>query len=234
MELIDLDKATAYDQAITQSSANQKLLVCGTKQQCQHVIQGAAQSQQNINSIIQASKEIDVDSWFQTRKQRLNRGLVGLSTDNQGLEPINNGLKHIEGTWPESVNTSEELLFVLDKNGFGDDSSQFIQGIRLTVESPWAIPAYFNYGGWNDCPTPDVQCAVWRYWEEKYGAQIVGLSDDIVEAFVLNPPTNKDSAMQLAWEQFFYCTDIILQGSQSASNLAASLLNRKSWFFWWD
>ena len=51
---------------------------------------------------------------------------------------------------------------------------------------------------------------------------------------MLHPPTTRSAAYQLAWEQYIYCSDIVIQGTQTLSNLAASLLNAPIWFFWWD
>jgi hypothetical protein len=40
--------------------------------------------------------------------------------------------------------------------------------------------------------------------------------------------------MALAWEQYWYCLDIVDQGVGSVSALAATLLNSTYWYFWWD
>ena len=48
------------------------------------------------------------------------------------------------------------------------------------------------------------------------------------------PPVDKESAEKLAREQFIFCTDIVYQGTETIRNLAATLMNAKAWFFWWD
>ena len=40
--------------------------------------------------------------------------------------------------------------------------------------------------------------------------------------------------MDLAWEQYLYCQDIVVQGCETIANLAATLLNSPFWYFWWD
>ena len=55
------------------------------------------------------------------------------------------------------------------------------------------------------------------------------MSGDIVECAVTKPPTDRNAATILAWEQYWYCV-----GSESVSNLAATLLNLPYWYFWWD
>jgi hypothetical protein len=60
------------------------------------------------------------------------------------------------------------------------------------------------------------------------------MSGDVVECVVTKPPTDRNAATNLAWEQYWYCVDIVEQGCESVSNLAATLLNSPYWYFWWD
>lgn len=105
---------------------------------------------------------------------------------------------------------------------------------QISVSEPWEIPAKFKYGDWNECPKPEVHCALWRYWYKKFGAEIVGISHDVIEAKVSNPPKTKDEAMELAWAQYLYCNDIVDQGVETVANLAAILMGHENWYFWWD
>ncbi|WP_414650247.1 DUF4253 domain-containing protein, partial [Duganella sp.] len=34
--------------------------------------------------------------------------------------------------------------------------------------------------------------------------------------------------------QYLYCADIVDQGTESIEALAATLLNARVWYFWWD
>ncbi|WP_444913404.1 DUF4253 domain-containing protein [Microbulbifer sp. PAAF003] len=83
------------------------------------------------------------------------------------------------------------------------------------------MPSHFKYGGWNECPEAELHCAIWKYWQEKYGTQIVELSNDVIEAHITNPHKTKEGAMQLAWEQYLYCYDIVDQNLETISNLGA-------------
>jgi hypothetical protein len=98
----------------------------------------------------------------------------------------------------------------------------------------WQIPAYLKIGDWNSCPKPEEHCAVLRYWEDHYGAEVVGMSYDTFELQVARPPENRESALELAQEQFAYCPDIVWQGVDTIEALAANLLNGHVWYFWWD
>jgi len=47
------------------------------------------------------------------------------------------------------------------------------------------------------------------------------------------PPT-REAALELAREQYVYCSDIVDQGVQTLSALAAVLMQSAWWYFWWD
>jgi len=98
----------------------------------------------------------------------------------------------------------------------------------------WQIPAYLGFGNWNDCPPPEDHCALWRVWQERYDAHIIGVSHDVVEAVVRRPPTDRRGALELAHQQYVYCPDLVDQGMGEIELLAALLLRGTSWFFWWD
>ena len=82
--------------------------------------------------------------------------------------------------------------------------------------------------------SPRENCAAFRYWGEKYGAKIISITHDIVECTVERLPKDPEEALELAEEQYAYCTDLVDQGTGTLENLAASLLVSHTWFFWWD
>ena len=98
----------------------------------------------------------------------------------------------------------------------------------------WQVPAYLKVGSWNYCPEPEEHCAVLRYWADRYAAEIVGMSYDTFELQIGRPPENRESAIELAEEQYGYCPDVVDQGVETIEALAAALLNGHTWFFWWD
>ncbi|HYE63363.1 MAG TPA: DUF4253 domain-containing protein [Phycisphaerales bacterium] len=91
-----------------------------------------------------------------------------------------------------------------------------------------------GYGGWNDCPTPAAQGAMMRRWLERYGAEPVAIGRDTVECVVKRPPMTEEGSMELAWEHFLYCQDIIEQDTDTVGNLAGMMKGCPWWFFWWD
>src|SRR5262249_30768782 len=98
----------------------------------------------------------------------------------------------------------------------------------------WEIPAYLKFGAWNACPPPEDHVAVMKYWHGLYGAEVVSIASNTVEMFVARAPRSRKKALELAREQYLYCYDIVIQGTETIDNLAATLLNGKVWYFWWD
>lgn len=104
----------------------------------------------------------------------------------------------------------------------------------IELKEAWHFPAAMHFGGWNECPYPIDHCVFFEYWQKRFGAEIVAISGDTLECLVSRPPRTRHEAMDLAWQQFFFCEDNVLQGTLSVSALAAVLLDNEHWFFWWD
>ncbi|HYT91395.1 MAG TPA: DUF4253 domain-containing protein [Gemmataceae bacterium] len=98
----------------------------------------------------------------------------------------------------------------------------------------WEVPAFLMFGSWNACPHPEHHVAIMKYWHEQYGAEVVGITHDIVEMLVARPPRSRTRALELAREQYLYCDDIVEQGMRDLDTLAATLRGGKVWYFWWD
>lgn len=169
-------------------------------------------------AIVAASCDITPTQWIAGRRRGLEED--GLSGD------------EFEGVWPGEL---------LDKGSIGLHKDIVTDTIHpaiymgfARIAQPWHLPAALKFGGWNDCPHPDVHCAFHRHWQERHGAEITGMSGDVIECVVRNPPDDREAAITLAWEQYWYCADVVEQGIGSVSHLAATLLNSPYWFFWWD
>lgn len=104
---------------------------------------------------------------------------------------------------------------------------------KIPTANPWKVFAWLPFGGWNECPLPEEQVMISRYWYQKFGAVPAALSHDILE-FVAQPLRDKSAAVGLALEQYAYCPDIIDQGMQMVGILANTLTKSSVWSFWWD
>ena len=104
---------------------------------------------------------------------------------------------------------------------------------EIPVKNPWEVFAYLPFGGWNECPANEEHMAVAKYWFEKYGAIPALMTHDVLE-YSLPAPVSQERAMEVAWEQFTYCSDIVEQGVGTIGRLADGLTKSHYWYFWWD
>jgi hypothetical protein len=175
-------------------------------------------NEQMPDDIIRASLEINLDRWITSRRSEAEE--YEFSADD------------ILGEWPGEID--EKGSISLHKNILNGKIKPEIHLGIASIEEPWHLPAMLKYGAWNDCPGAEIHCAFHRQWQGEFGAQIVGVSHDVIECIVKKPPTDRQTAFDLAWKQYWYCADIVDQGCQTINNLAATLLNSPYWYFWWD
>jgi hypothetical protein len=188
-------------------------------QQDLELLQGVDEcSEDSFSKILDAALQVNVGDWFAACWKQAERF--------QFSEP------ELLGEWP--VGIADKGSIGLHKDALtGRIKSQVYLGVA-EIEQPWQLPAVIPYGNWNACPEPVIHCALHRHWLEKYGAEITGVSGDVIECMVKAPPADKESAIDLAWQHYWYCNDIVEQGSGSISDLAATLLDSPYWYFWWD
>ncbi|MFO0937499.1 MAG: DUF4253 domain-containing protein [Gemmataceae bacterium] len=174
--------------------------------------------QEEPAAIIQKSLAINMADWMANRQSELQ---------DDGMDA-----EEILGEWPRkkvghgSIRLHTDVLT-------GEVMSEIYMGFAK-IKEPWHWAAAIKWGGWNDCPLPEIHCAIHRDWQNRFGAEVTGVSSVVVECIVRKPPQDRAGAIALAWEQYWYCPDIVEQGCVSISNLAASLLDSPYWFFWWD
>jgi hypothetical protein len=136
------------------------------------------------------------------------------------------------GEWPSGPMEAPELTVATDIR-----SGSPLEKVRIIVlpTADWTtIPAYLRWGGWNDCPAPENHVAALRSWRDRYGAELIGLSQDVMNIRVKKRPETREAALDLAREQYTYCSDIVDQGVETLSALAAILMQSDWWYFWWD
>ena len=173
----------------------------------------------NRDDIIRSSKEIDV-------KEFLDEKYAEYSEMHEDTDIIGN-FKETEPTnW-----------FYSHLAGSGSTPQKEILLAKIPVRNPWEIAAWIPMGGFNDCPDPAVQTAVFHYWYEKYGAVPALVTYDNWEMELTNPPKTDEEAEELAKEQFAFCYDLVMQsaiGWDKIRALASTLKNSSTWYFWWD
>lgn len=167
--------------------------------------------------ILGKANTVDIQAWFDERAHS--------NFDEDEYE-------NLIGEWTGAADPIKSLTAHLDILSNQPKKSIFIAKIP-TVNS-WEVPAFLNLGGWNECPMPEHQVAVSKYWHDLYSADIAAITGDTTEYLVNNPPKDREAAITLAREQFAYCEDIVIQGVETISNLAGTLCGGKIWYFWWD
>lgn len=141
--------------------------------------------------------------------------------------------QHAHGTWPASPQRMTD--FTIPRKILAPrDFHPAVNVALVPAMHSWDVAARLNIGGWNDCPLPHEHVAVHHYWNQVYGAEIVGYSGDVVEMRVARSPASREEALKLAQEQYWYCYDIVEQGVGTIENLAAGLMAGDIWYFWWD
>lgn len=104
---------------------------------------------------------------------------------------------------------------------------------KIPTENPWEVFAWLPFGGWNECPPNEEIMWIAKYWYEKHGAIPAVITRDILE-FSAAPVKDEKAAVDLALEQFAFCSDIVTQGLDTIGRLAGAMMQSSTWYFWWD
>lgn len=136
------------------------------------------------------------------------------------------------GEWPAATSDSPGLSVAYDI-GTGQPL-QKVHIILVPTDDPTTVPAHLHWGNWNDCPAAEYHVAALRHWRDRYSAELVGMDMDTLNVRVARKPTARSEAIELARLQYVYCNDIVDQGTNDLSRLAAELMAHDWWFFWWD
>lgn len=194
-------------------------LILGANQSIEY--QNSALQYENkwsLAEILQRAETVNVKSWKEDRYKEF-----------AGIEEPRD---HLHGPWPDDAELQTEFdshLRTFDRN----PHDQVWLGLVPTQDS-CDVPAIFKFGDWNEVPEPAAHVAQHREWRDRFGAEIACLRFDVIEMLVARPSSTPEVALQLAQEQYEYCADIVDQGVGTIEALAATLLNGRIWYFWWD
>jgi hypothetical protein len=190
-------------------------ILLGGKDDADGLVDNREMAGTSVEDSLQLAEEVDVDEWLKTRVE-------------EDPEMYSSEV----GEWPDtavppgSIMAHTEILSGKPK--------AVVYLAKIPTATPWEVPAYIGMGGWNACPDAAVITAFAKRWHERYGAEVVSITRDVIEFAVKNPPKTREAAMELAKEQYIFCNDIVDQGVGTVSALAATLLNSNYWYFWWD
>ena len=173
--------------------------------------------EQSVEGILQKAQQLDPNHLLKKWAQDLTSDEVSSTM----------------GEWPDGK-VSPNDQYTLPTNILTGEFLKEIPIGLIPTKISWEVPAYLKFGGWNANPYPAEHVAMMKYWHERYGAELVGMGNDLIEMHIPSPPMNKEQAVALAKEQYYYCDDIVLQGTQTIHNLGATVINAPTWYFWWD
>jgi hypothetical protein len=183
-------------------------------------------SAESVSDILTAAARLDGADVLKTRDQLWRQELAELNECDPDVF-----LAKV-GDWPNDAKPSTALTIPYNM-GTRKAHPQIAFALVPTTR-PWEVFAYLKFGAWNECPKPAEHVAIARRWNDLYGAEVFGITQDVVEMTASRPPADRDTALALAREQYIYCVDIVEQGTGTLAKLAARRLNGKAWFFWWD
>ncbi len=194
----------------------------------------------SVEQILAQGDSIDADRWFadtaRARREDLEQCWAeekeyypDFQVNRDTLDPLT--LEEI-GEWNDEIEPDNEYSIPFNISN-GEPFVKVSIALIPTVIS-WQVFAFIKYGNWNDCPAPAEHIAISKKWHQQYGAEVVGISNDVVEMRVTKPPLDRDAAFAIAQEQYIYCEDIVSQGTGTLLKLAGALLDSKVWYFWWD
>ncbi|HTI71649.1 MAG TPA: DUF4253 domain-containing protein [Candidatus Limnocylindria bacterium] len=144
------------------------------------------------------------------------------------IEGINLFGGYVEEPWPTDI--PEQVSFHTVRELKGQPASALL----VRVEHSYEVAAHLGFGGWNDCPSSELQVAAMREWYKKYRAVPACITGDVLECAVMKPPQTEAEALKLAAEHWIFCDDIVGQGTQTVRKLAMEIWRSPNWFFWWD
>ncbi|HEY9731280.1 MAG TPA: DUF4253 domain-containing protein [Drouetiella sp.] len=180
-------------------------------------IDGSGIVKPSLAELVVAGEKMNMDKWLHLKSA------------------VRQGVDDDEGDWPYDVAPDNKLqaLQIWDPElGSRELDSVFILLVR--ADYAWEVPAKLLYGGWNDCPVPQVHVGFFKRWFKMHDAEIISVGRATIEMIVGKPPTTRDQSLDIAREHFVYCPDTVDQGAGNVSSLAAELLNGRVWHFWWD
>lgn len=105
--------------------------------------------------------------------------------------------------------------------------------LDLPEADAWTAPLIIPMGGYNECPQPVEQAALFRDWQKRYGAVPTAVTEDSWLLRAARLPESDEEALELAREHFMFCS-YVLERFASIGAYAAYLKRSSNWSFWWD
>lgn len=102
----------------------------------------------------------------------------------------------------------------------------------VTGVDGWELPLAVGLdgvGGWSGVE----HAAVLRMLGERYGAEVVALTQDSVGVVVSRPPRTHEDAFAAAQQVYAYCPDVVTRGTRTLWALATTVVVSSAWSLRW-
>jgi len=103
----------------------------------------------------------------------------------------------------------------------------------MKAEERYQVPLIVPMGGYNECPLPVYQAALFKHWQEEFEMVPLAVTQDTWVVRAGRLPATDNEALQLAKEHFMFC-QYVLESFDSVGQYASYLKNNEIWHFWWD
>ncbi len=172
---------------------------------------------------------VDLDAWMADRNDP--GGYEDFDVDVCGRWPDWLDVEQLEGYDPEDYIALDEMFVTVEQPP--------VEVVLLPVRESWMVFALMapTGGDSQQYNSDELHVAIHKRWHERYGAELVAMTEDSLELFVARPPQDPAAALELAWEHHAYCHDAVFQNFPNVgtvAELAARYLRRRAWHFWWD
>ncbi|WP_084778229.1 DUF4253 domain-containing protein [Saccharibacillus sacchari] len=169
----------------------------------------------------------------------------GLPTIDHKQDDLRSAYKAYAALWAEQPELMDEQLVNVEEEGSVLQEplpnaawvERNEEGELLLLDLPeadaWTAPLTIPMGGYNECPQPVEQAALFRDWQKRYGAVPTAVSEDSWLLRASRLPESDEEALELAREHFMFCS-YVLEGFASIGAYAAYLKRSSNWSFWWD
>ena len=167
------------------------------------------------------ARELDTDVWLRLTREIAAVGDDDHDDDHDHDHDHDHEPRPVEGY--EIPRDSETLEFLPS-----------VTIVLVPTTSGAEAPAYLQFGGFEDCPLPEVHVAMLARWHARWGAEVVGISQESIELRLETPLSDLEDARMVAEEIAIYCPDVIEQGYETVELLAQTLVGSTVWPLWWE
>ena len=134
-------------------------------------------SKKLINEYIEKSKEVDY-------KDYLHQNIEDIYDDKEYIEEIK---KSFNAPIVEGFEVIDSFASYYDYTLDNPVTVDLILA-KIPTTNPYELACYIPMGGFNDCPNPETQAAIFKYWYEKYNAYPAVVGYDTWELWVEKQP----------------------------------------------